>query len=153
MKSCRSCGFAKNDARLCALLNAKIWEPDLACQFYEKEPQCCPICGRLMLKHTGVYLSDCEIYVCASCGEDPYTCTLCRHRKQGPPACIAAQYGGPFDVIETVTFRKDNAYVQTQRINPTVIAQVCPNCTCGSPDNCQNLHTCKNWEVAINEKN
>lgn len=144
MKSCHTCGF-RTDNR-CELLHCTLFDPDLACPFHETEAQFCAFCGNVLLPHQGVYLPEFEKYVCSDCGKLAYTCATCRHHKQAP-ACIAEQYNGPLDVMITVTSRQGMFQVQTQQVNPKVIAQVCPNCKCGSPWFCQRVCACDNWEA------
>lgn len=145
MKSCRTCGFAKDN--MCQLLKFKLLDGDHACPFHEKEPQFCAFCGKVLLPSQGVYLPEFEKYVCADCSELAYTCLTCRHKPQDPPACIASKYHGPLDIMIQVTGRKGVFQVTTNHINPKVIEQVCPTCTCGSPWFCRRLRTCEHWEA------
>lgn len=34
-----------------------------------------------------------------------------------------------------------------QHLNPEVLDEVCPTCTCQTPYNCQKNFGCDNWEV------
>lgn len=150
MNNCSSCAFAINGKTNCAILNTTIYDPEHnLCSLHTKEPQTCAYCGRIILPHHGVYIPEISNYVCEKCGEYMYTCATCKHHQKAPQ-CLISKYHGPLDALIEETIQI-NQFMQatTTQINPQVIEQVCPDCKCGSPWNCQRNHKCDNWEVNL----
>lgn len=145
-KTCRTCGFAKN-GNFCPLLRINVKQDD-SCPYYQAEVLACPICGQVMLQGTGTYSRELDIWVCDDCGPHLYTCVTCKHNKQAPQ-CVIDQYNGPKPVMIQVTKKQGFLSITVPQINPEVLDEVCPTCTCRSPYNCQRNHKCNNWESAI----
>lgn len=146
-KTCKTCGFAKN-GNSCPVLKTTVDINKDSCPLHQTEVRTCPICGNAILQGTGTYSGELGILVCNDCTKYLYTCVTCKHNKQAPQ-CVADQYTGPKPVMIQVTKRQGFLTMTLPQLNPEVLDEVCPTCTCGSPYNCQRNLRCDNWESAI----
>ena len=103
----------------------------------------CGRCGKEIPKGSGVIPHDhpTEIF-CNECGTVLYKCPMCVHST----GCLINKYNGPLPKMVVKTIQQGPMVLQQQIINPDLINECCPQCVCGSAENCQIIGTCNNYK-------
>lgn len=146
-KTCKTCGFA-NFGNICPIIKVPINPNQVACPHHQEELTECRMCGHVILKHSGTWSDELYIWVCDNCAPYLYTCATCRNRKEAPQ-CVMSQYHGDKQVLVKQQFKQGPFVMQSTQLNPEVLDEVCPTCTCQTPYNCQRNQKCDNWESVL----
>lgn len=147
---CGSCGLyrsiQKNQNKIC-IIDHQPHEPDYYCGNHTNQPTICDMCGCIILDRRGIITknkTDNFILICEDCYNTLGTCGTCTQ-----DCSLEKDNTMPRTVMKTV--RQGNMTMQTQVLNPDLVAKHCPSCKCYRNNQClrQKGSSCDKYESVI----